>query len=101
RIAVPVRPQQAAADVLEHRHAREDRGDLEAARQAEPVDLLRRKIGGRLAVDRDRSRADRKSSRYQVEQRGLAGAVGADDGMALATRNRETDAADDFGGAEF
>src|SRR6185295_10482558 len=61
----------------------------------------RRKIGGRLAVDRDRSRADRKSSRYQVEQRGLAGAVGTDDGMALAARNRETDAADDFGGAEF
>ena len=45
RVAVALRPQQAAADVLEHRHAREDRGDLEAARQAQPVDLVRRQAG--------------------------------------------------------
>src|SRR4029078_13687582 len=53
-------------------------------------------IGGRLSIDRDLSRGNRKTSRDQVEQRGLAGAVGADDGMAFPFGNAEIDAADDF-----
>src|SRR6478735_11209321 len=92
-----VRPHQAAADVLEHAHAGEDGRDLEAARQPDPVDFLWREIGGRLAIDRDLARGDRKASRDQVEKRGLAGAVGADDGMALAPGNAEVDATDDLG----
>src|SRR4029079_51494 len=101
RIAIAGRPEQAAADVLEHGHARKDRRDLEAARQPDPVDFLRRQIGGRLSIDRDLSRGNRKTSRDQVEQRGLAGAVGADDGMAFPFGNAEIDAADDFGASKI
>ena len=60
--------------------------------------------GARSAVDWPLTaidaRADRKASRDQVEQRGLAGAVGADDGMPLAARDAEVDAADDLGRPE-
>ena len=42
RIAVAAAPQEAAADVLEDAELVEDRGDLKAARQTEPVDAVRR-----------------------------------------------------------
>ncbi len=45
RVAVAHRPEHAAAHVLEHAHAREDVGDLEAARQPHAVDLVRAAAG--------------------------------------------------------
>src|SRR5258708_28343703 len=54
-----------------------------------------------MAVDRDRTRTDRKTPRDQVEQRGLARPVGADDGVALAAGYREIDAPDDLGPSEI
>ena len=67
-----------------------------------PSRLIR--CGGRpsmpLAVQPDLAGGDRKAAADQVEQRGLAGAVRADDRVALAARDVEADAADDLGRAE-
>ena len=60
--------------------------------------------GARPSIDRPFSaivpELTAKPPADQVEQRRLAGAVGADHGMALAARNVEIDAADDLGAAE-
>ncbi len=45
RVLVAERPEHGAAQVLEHRHALENIGDLEAARQALAVDLERLQAG--------------------------------------------------------
>src|ERR1700759_2017805 len=78
----------------------EDRGDLEAARQAFTVDLVRRQAVDALAIEQHLARGQRKAAADQIEQRGLAGAVGPDDGVALALLDLEIDAANDLGLAE-
>src|SRR4029077_7329147 len=100
RVPVAERPQHGAAHVLPHRHPRKDVGDLEAARQAAPVDLIRRQPGHALAVELDRAGGRSKPADDQVEQRGFPGAVRADDRVPLARRHGETDAANDPGRAE-
>ena len=83
RVAVAERPQHGAAHVLPDRQPRKDVGDLEAARQAAPVDLDR---AGRPVTSSPLSRivagARREAAADQVEQRRLAGAVRADDRRA-------------------
>src|SRR6187402_2671300 len=94
------RPKHAAADVLPHAQARKDVGDLETAREAAPVDLLRPGPGNVPAVQADGPRAWPQSSADEVEQRGLAGTVRTDDRMPLAARNGKIDAADDLRAGE-
>ena len=62
-VPVAERPQHAAAHVLEHRQPRKDVGDLEAARQAAPVDRERRRAGDFLAVRAGSSPAWARSGR--------------------------------------
>ena len=100
RVAVAERPEHAAAQVLEHREPAEDVGDLEAARQAEPVDLVRLQAVDALAVEQDLAAGRAEAAADEVEQGRLAGAVRADDRDALARRDREVGAADDLGLAE-
>ncbi len=100
RVAIAERPQHAAADVLVHRKTREDVRDLEAARQSAPIDPVRRAPGDLLAPQADRARRRRELPAHQVEERRLAGAVRADDGVPLALRDTERDAADDRRRAE-
>src|SRR5438067_12237951 len=95
-----MRPRQRATDVLEPRHPVKERGDLEAARQAEAVDVLRLQPVDARPVERDAAGSDRETPADKVEQRGLSGAVRADDGVPLAERDVEIDAADDIGRAE-
>ncbi len=52
-VAVAERPQGRAAQVVEHRELGKDVGDLEAARQAAPVDLERLKAVDAPAVEPD------------------------------------------------
>mmetsp|Transcript_54949 Transcript_54949/g.134445 ORF Transcript_54949/g.134445 Transcript_54949/m.134445 type:complete len:227 (-) Transcript_54949:147-827(-) len=99
-IAVAQAPQQRTADVLEHRQPREQVGDLEAASQAEAVDLVGLLAVDALAVQMDLARGGRKAAADQVEQRALAGAVGPDDGDALAGLHGQLGAADDLALAE-
>src|SRR5262249_22487037 len=77
-----------------------DRGDLEAARQAHAIDPVRRHAVDAFAIELDLARGKPKPSAHQVEQRRLAGAVRADDGVALATGDLEVHVADDLHLAE-
>jgi hypothetical protein len=54
---------------------------------------VRRPAGNLLAKENDLAGGRRKNAGDEVEQRGLAGAVRADDGLALARRNFEGDLA--------
>ena len=99
-VLVAERPEHGAADVFEYRHALEDIGDLEAARQALAIDFERLQADDAVAVEQDLAVRYRVASADQVEQRGLAGAIGADDGVALAARDAERNAVDDLRRAE-
>src|SRR4029453_15550923 len=99
-VLVAERPEHAAAQVLEYREPSEDVGDLEAPRQAEAVDLERRRAVDAPAVEEDLAAGGAEAAADEVEQGRLAGAVRADDRDPLARRDRELAAADDFGLAE-
>src|SRR6185437_3322919 len=78
----------------------EDRGDLEAARQSLAVDLVRRQAVDAFVIEQDLARRQAKPPAHQIEQRGLAGAVRTDNGVALTLLDVEIDAADDLHIAE-
>src|SRR6185503_1312795 len=99
-IAVTERPEHAATQILEDGQSRENVGDLEASRQAAPVDRERTRAGDFLAVEPDRAAGGRVAAADQVEQRRFARAVGTDDRVPLAARDSQRNAADDLGGAE-
>ena len=54
-----------------------------------------------LAIEQDLTTAGAKTAADEVEQRGLARAIGADDSHALTALHGQADAPDDFGLAEF
>src|SRR5207249_4596472 len=91
----------AAPQVLEHGEAREHIGDLEAPREPSAVDRRGLRARDFLAVEPDRAPRWRETAADQVEQRRLAGAVGADERVALARRDIEGHAADDRRRAEL
>src|SRR5207244_8884283 len=77
---------QGDADVLQHRHAGKDRGDLEAADHSAARDVRRALFGDVLAVVEDAAPGGGEEARQEVEDGGLARAVGPDervDGAAL------------------
>ena len=80
------------ADVLADAERRKQIGDLERAADAGARDLLRRVAGDRLAQQRHRALVGRKHAGQQIERRGLAGAVGADQRMQRAVGDRDVDA---------
>ena len=69
--------------ILAHAHARKDPAPLRRLRDAEAHHLMRRQAGNVRAVEQDAAgtRLGRAADRHQ--QRGLAGAVGADQGHDL------------------
>src|SRR3989304_3267016 len=100
RVPVAERPEDAAAEVLEHAEAREEVGHLEGAAEAPPVDLVGGQVGDVLALEPDAPARHRVLARDQVEQRGLAGAVRPDDRVAQPRGDLAVDAADDRGAPE-
>ena len=86
--------------VVEHRQPRKQAGDLERARHAERGAAVA--LPGRDVVAEQQHLPDarRKYSGDQVEQRGLAGAVRPDDGLAVAGHDLERDAAHGVKAAE-
>src|SRR5207248_4469640 len=99
-VPIAARPEEPAAHVLEHAQPREDRGDLEAARQAPARDLVRSQSVDAPAVQLDVAGRKREAPADQVEQGGLAGAIGPDDRVARAGRHVEAHPHDDRRGTE-
>ena len=95
RVALAGRPQHGAAQVFPHAHIGKDVGDLKAARQPAAVDLVGRQAGNHLAAQQHAARGRRHVSADQVEGRRFAGAVRADQRVALALRDAQIDVADD------
>src|SRR5262249_7078085 len=78
-------------DVVEDGELAERAGDLEGTGDPAVADGVRRQPGHLLAPEPDRARRRRQRARHAVEQRGLAGAVGADEAEDLALRHLEGD----------
>src|SRR6185312_11563468 len=92
RLQEEVRPHHQVAsgeDVLEHRHALEEREALEGARDAHRRDVVRLHVRARLAAERDAPLLRAVDAVDHVEERALAGAVGADDGADLVLAHVE------------
>lgn len=76
-------------DVVQHRHAAKQRNVLEAARQAQARAPGRRQSRDIPALEMDRALRGPIKTRDGIEQRGFAGAIGADDGGDRAGPDRE------------
>ena len=87
-------PAQGQHHVVLHAQRRKQIGDLEGAGDAELRAAVRRQLRDVMTIEHDPAAGRRHDSRDSVEQRGLAGAVGADDGAALAARHGQADAVD-------
>ena len=93
--------QQSELDVLAHGESGEHRRDLERTHHATLGHRRHAEAGNVVAVVKDRTGRRRKVFRQKVEQRGLAGAVGADDGMHAVAGKAEVDAIDSEEAAEL
>ncbi len=82
---------QRQAHVLQRGQMREHGGDLERPHQAEPGDLRRLHAGDVAAVVADGAAGRLQELGEQVEGGGLAGAVGADQGMDGAGHHAQVD----------
>src|SRR5262245_55369153 len=77
--------------VIEAAHLPEDAGLLEGPDEAEPRDLRHAQPRDLAAVEADRAAVYRMGAHDRVEQRGLAGAVGADEADDLALADGKAD----------
>jgi hypothetical protein len=79
-------------DVLEHRELREDIGALEGAAHAEPTEIVGGDARHLALVEAHAARVGAEVAGDEIEQRGLARAVGTDDGADRSTGHVEADA---------
>ena len=100
-VAVTQAPQDRAAQVFKHAELGEDVGDLETARQAQPVDLEGFATVNALLVQINLPTGRGKTSADQVEQGGLACPIRANDGHAFAAENFQVHTANDLCVAKF
>src|SRR5690606_20315592 len=87
-------------DVFDKAQAQVDTGNLVRAADAAPRALVRLELADVLALEQDAAAGDRQVARQQVEQRGLARAVGPEDAVQAAGLEAERQAVDDGVGAE-
>src|SRR5665811_449188 len=78
-------------DMLTRSEVLEQARDLERPRDTEVRDLLRLQAGGVPVEDGDLPGRRLEEPGQQVEQRGLAGAVGSDQGVHTALENLKVD----------
>ena len=76
-------------DIVGRGEIRQQRGDLERARQPEPAAPIGRQPGDVAAGEMNGAGIRHQLPGELADQRGLAGAVGADDRMQLARRDIE------------
>ena len=86
--------------VLQQRRVLEQLDVLEGAGDAQRGDAVRRHVGDVGAVEHQLAAGRLVDAAHQVEDRGLAGAVGADDGEDLALADVEGHAVDGLDAAE-
>ena len=92
---------QADTHVLQHRQVWKHGGNLERADDAAARDLGRLRVGDVLAVVENVAGGRDEKFRQQVEKRGLAGAIGADQGVNLAPLHLQVDVAHSDKALEF
>src|SRR5262249_28740085 len=80
------------AHVVEHGDLRKDVRDLECLREAQAIDALGGQPRDVLAAEAHHAAARGEQAGHDIEQRGLAGAVGADDREDLPGLDGEADA---------
>ena len=90
----------ADQQIAQHGRVLEQFDVLERAGDAEAGDLVRRLLGDVLVIEEDLARRRRVDPRDQVEDRALAGAIGADDREDLALLHGEADRIDRLEAAE-
>jgi hypothetical protein len=90
----------ADLDIVEHRHAVEQRHVLEGATDADLRDAVARAPQDRLAFEQDVTAVWRVEPAEAVEERRLAGAVGTDQAGDLAGKNVERHAIESHDAAE-
>src|SRR5258708_38651356 len=78
--------------VFQHGEIAEDADVLERSGQAEPRDAVRLESENLRAADADRAGVRMRRAAQRGQQRGPAGAVGADDGLYDAAGHVEIDA---------
>ena len=78
-------------DIVERGEIAEQRSDLERARQPEVAVAIGRQCGDIAAIEADSAAVRGDLAGQQADQRGLAGAVRADDGVEFAARDVERD----------
>src|SRR5207249_2450286 len=84
--------EQRHAQVVQHAHAREGLGDLEAARQTEPYAPVRGIRADVAPFEADAALLVPERPGNAVDERALARAVGSDQSYALARAHGEVDA---------
>src|SRR3989454_11738734 len=95
-----VSAQERDLHVLRHGQGGIDAGDLKLAGDSEPTDHVGRTTGDVLAAEADRSGVGGKGAGDDVEQRGLAATVGADDAAQLPGADGQVDPPQDVEPAE-
>jgi hypothetical protein len=81
-------------DIVVDREGVEHALDLQGAGEPEPADAVRLHAGDVTAEEGDASGVRGEQAGDQIEERGLAGAVGTDDGVELTGGELEIDAVD-------
>ena len=92
---------QRAVDIVCNGQVREHRRHLELAHDAGASDLVHRETGDIAPEEPDCAAGRRQIAGDQVEQRGLAAAIGADDAAHLVGGDREVDLVDGADAAEL
>jgi len=87
-------------DIVERGEIRQQRGDLERARQSERAAAIGRHMGDVLTRKADGAGVRQQLSGQLADQRGLAGAVRSDDGVHLSAGNIERDVVGRYDAAE-
>ena len=78
-------------DIVGRGEIRQQRGDLERARQPQRAAAIGRQLGDVAAGEPDAAGMRHQMPGQLADQRGLAGAVRADDGVQFAARDVERD----------
>ena len=92
-VAVAVALADGHAEIFQHRQPAEQLIDLEGARQPAPRPLGLRRFGDVLAIEQHTARRRLERAGDQIDQRGLAGAVRADERTPRAALQSEVDIA--------